>query len=180
MSQSPVPGLEATAALTPDGVYCVDCVPDKWRRDYSQVFTIYPDSEHDSLPVCQACGRKHDYAALTLVGERFELEIAGPQPGDALLTECGPGNSLLEFSVCEGAFVGIYTPDQRAQLRRDVRDHLKGTHAVAWRVFAEGGSELMTTTPGSQADSSIYVNRVWHTRPKDGRSDEALSVLADD
>lgn len=147
------------ARNTPDGVYCAECTPQKWRDNTRQVFTIYPDNEVNAYPICVVCGRKHTYVALSDEGLKFELEVVGPTPGDVLLTECGPANALTEFSINEGELIGIYLPSQVKNLKDDVHKHLrKNPEATVWRVFADGNSELTNVDRVTAEQSRIYVN----------------------
>jgi hypothetical protein len=56
-------------AVVYDGsVYCTNSLPDDVPRDDDQVYPIFTDSELDSYPVCDACGREHDYMVLNQYG----------------------------------------------------------------------------------------------------------------
>src|SRR5437773_6484462 len=58
-------------ALIYDGaVYCVGCLPDGVNEESTDVAPIFAASECDSYPVCDACGREHDYVSLTEYGQR--------------------------------------------------------------------------------------------------------------
>jgi len=50
-------------AVAYDGaVYCVECCPvDVENEDVSPIFA---DQEWDYVPVCDVCGREHDYVTL--------------------------------------------------------------------------------------------------------------------
>lgn len=50
-------------AVAMDGsVLCVECVPD--NIDVESLDPIFADSEWDTYPVCDKCGRVHEYVAL--------------------------------------------------------------------------------------------------------------------
>jgi len=43
-------------------VYCTDCCPVDLEDE--DVMPIFADQEWDSIPICEACGREHDYVIL--------------------------------------------------------------------------------------------------------------------
>lgn len=154
-----VNGLEvllSKAVLTPGGVYCEDCLPDV---DSVDAFTLYGDTPADAFPRCVSCGRVFP-APLTMVGERFEAEIAGPQPGDTLLTRCGPADTFIEMSECEGSVIGVYQPKHGELLQRDIDERRANhPHAHVWTIHEEG-YRLGTQLVGEELDPlEVYINR---------------------
>lgn len=53
------------AVVYDDRVLCVDCLPPLVMVDNDAVYPIFASSEWDIEPVCDACGRAHDYITLT-------------------------------------------------------------------------------------------------------------------
>jgi hypothetical protein len=45
-------------------VYCSGCMPKSVSLASEQVYPIFAGTEVDSYPVCDACGREHDYMVL--------------------------------------------------------------------------------------------------------------------
>lgn len=61
---------EYYAVTTSDGaVYCIDCIPDGIDVESDEVRPIFASDEVDVYPVCDQCGRVHDYMGLTSDGE---------------------------------------------------------------------------------------------------------------
>ena len=54
-------------AVTYDGsIYCIGCLPHGVTAESDEVFPIFADSEWDYVPVCDVCGKEHDYVILLL------------------------------------------------------------------------------------------------------------------
>ena len=74
---------EYNAVVLSDGgpIFCVDCL-DEWcgddyeLRDELIYHPIFADSEWDRYPVCDHCGKEHDYVGLTSDGEQWLWERA--------------------------------------------------------------------------------------------------------
>lgn len=49
-------------------VLCVACLPPGITINDRSVYPIFADSEWDSAPVCDRCGKQHDYVNLTNEG----------------------------------------------------------------------------------------------------------------
>ena len=64
-------------------IYCTSCLPDGIDEDHEDVSPVFADSEHDSYPVCDACGCVHDYVSLTSYGQaHLDLQNAIQQHND--------------------------------------------------------------------------------------------------
>jgi hypothetical protein len=50
-----------------NGLYCVGCAP--VPLDHVNVAPVFADSEWDSYPSCDRCGKVHDYVRLRPHGE---------------------------------------------------------------------------------------------------------------
>jgi len=147
------------AILTPYGVFCLSCVPKDLEDD--DLFAVYDDEQLDAYPVCERCGRKHDYTNLTPRGERFELEVRGPRPDDVMLTECGPADKLLELSIVDDRVVAVFAPSRLSDLASLVKRH-RDAHpdAAVWVTRQHGAVELASPSvydPHHRPDSP-YVN----------------------
>ena len=69
---STVKAWEYYAVTTSDGaVYCIDCIPDGVDVESDEVRPIFASDEVDCYPVCDRCGRVHDYMGLTSDGEEY-------------------------------------------------------------------------------------------------------------
>ena len=97
-------------AVVYDGaVYCVECCPVDVEDE--DVAPIFADEEWGYAPVCDACGRVHDYVTL--------LEEA-PEPDDLVLSPTGPLGSRTLLSVVDGPVIGEYSTEEEAiQAARD-------------------------------------------------------------
>lgn len=55
-------------AVVYDGmIFCNECLPDGIDLNSDDVCPIFADSEWDYAPVCENCGREHDYMTLLMV-----------------------------------------------------------------------------------------------------------------
>lgn len=45
-------------------VYCVGCLPSDVKAEDESVHPVFADSEWDSYPTCDSCGREHDYVCV--------------------------------------------------------------------------------------------------------------------
>ena len=45
-------------------IYCTECLPDGMSADSAAVHPVFADSEWDYMPVCDRCGREHDYVTV--------------------------------------------------------------------------------------------------------------------
>lgn len=123
------------AVQTPEGIFCEACLPEAYLRHTTDVFTLHDDDQFETYPICEACGHKHVEVALTAVGEKYELETAGPRPGDLLLTQTGPALHLTELSVVDEAVIGVFNDLQMEYLQAWVKRHLRDhPGAVVWRM----------------------------------------------
>lgn len=59
-------------AVTYNGaVYCTECLPNDVDVESDEVCPIFASDEVDDYPICDKCGRVHDYMGLTGNGEEY-------------------------------------------------------------------------------------------------------------
>jgi len=63
------------AVVWSDMILCVECLPDEVKVDDEDVSPVFADSEWDHIPVCEECGREHDY--MVLLPREMVVEVPG-------------------------------------------------------------------------------------------------------
>jgi hypothetical protein len=152
--------LHHIAVETPQGVYCEGCLPLHLAVRLKELFAVTDDMLFDTYPLCESCGKRHDYVQLTGAGEKYEVEIRGPVFGDVMLTNAGPGGQYLELSVVEDSVLALFRPDQREALRSWIQRYLlQNPEAIVWHT---------------QYDGSLAIDESWSARS--GEIDPAVAL----
>lgn len=60
-------------------VLCVECLPAGVTPESDECHPIFASDEWDYYPVCDACGREHDYVGLTTCGEEIRARVLAGQ-----------------------------------------------------------------------------------------------------
>lgn len=124
------------------GHYCVDCLPAGVSVESEDVAPVFATEEMDYYPTCCVCHERHEYVSLTPDGERYELELAGPQPEDITVTPTGPLCSLLCVAVVEGKVIGTYQEDHEADAA--IREYMEEElyYPNVWTISDHGNCSL--------------------------------------
>ena len=125
-------------AVTYDAqVFCVPCLPDHLNTDSEEVYPVFASSEWDYYPVCDHCGREHDYVILTVYGLRQEWLRALPRDLQQLVEE---NDGQLPVFAWPGGYPLFYLDSENAVLCPACanRGHEYSTDLVAVDVHWEG------------------------------------------